>query len=82
MCFTPPTKFDQHLGLVHQVHVRDARQDLLEDEPQVDAGQIRTEAEAGTAAAERDLLRRLTGDVEAERIVEHGFVTAVSPWVG
>src|SRR5689334_18372583 len=64
----------QHLGLGHEVHVRDARQHLLEDELQLHPGQVRAQAEVVTATAERHLLLGLPRDVEAERVVEHPLV--------
>src|SRR4029079_4073484 len=64
----------EHLGLGDEVHVGDPRQHLLEDDAQLYAGEVGAQAEVVAAATERDLLRWLARDVEAERVFEHRLV--------
>ena len=59
MCLTPPMKFERRIsGSAGQLHVGDALEHLLEDEPQLHAGQVGAEAEVVAAAAEGDVLVR------------------------
>src|SRR4051794_18057919 len=66
----------EHLRLARQLHVRDAFEDLAEDEVQLHASEVRTQAVVRAAAAESHVLVRVAIDVERVRVVED-FLVAV-----
>src|SRR5215212_7813392 len=61
------------LGVSGELHLRVARQRLLEQDPQLEAGQRGTEAEVAAAGAER-LVLRVARDLEAVGVLVAGLV--------
>src|SRR5688500_3374646 len=64
----------QPVGLAEGLEAGYPPRQLLEQHPDLQPGELRAQAEVGPAAAEGDVRVGIAGDVEAERVVEHGLV--------
>ena len=60
----------QALGRARELEPLEVGKRLLQEDPQLEAGEVRSQAEVRAAEPERHVLVRLPADVEAERIRE------------
>ena len=60
----------QAVGFVRGVEAGQLGQQLLVEHVDLAAGEVRTEAEVGSRATERHVVRWVAGDVEGVRVVE------------